>query len=99
MNIKNIIAPVREADFSEAFLEIQLSIHRLAQMARLAEVQADNAVGALAEGRSLERPEMEATQLVIFAIEQTSIMASDLCELHDRLRIEGAERAGIKVRA
>jgi len=49
MNITSIkrSIPVREAELSEAFLELQFSINRLAQMARLAECQLDHAVGGL----------------------------------------------------
>jgi hypothetical protein len=79
----------------DAFLEIQLSINRLARMARLAEVQLENAVGGLehSDGRCIEVPETELIDLAIFAVEQTAIMAAELSELHDRLRVEGAERA------
>ena len=87
--------PVREADLSEAFLELQFSINRLAQMARLAECQLDHAVGGLehSEGICTEVPETEATELAIFAVTQTAIMAKELAELHERLLHEGAVRA------
>jgi hypothetical protein len=97
MNLKWRIkhAPVREAEFSEAFSELQFSINRLAQMARLAECQLGNAVGGLeySEGICIEVPETEATELAVFAVTQTAIMAQELADLHDRLRIEGNRRA------
>ena len=94
MNITSIkrSIPVREAELSEAFLELQFSINRLAQMARLAECQLDHAVGGLehSDGICIEVPDTQATELAIFAITQTAIMAQELADLHDRLRCEGA---------
>jgi hypothetical protein len=86
---------VREADLSKAFLDLQFSINRLAQMARLAECQLDHAVGGLehSEGKCIEVPETEATELAIFAVTQTAIMAKELADLHDRLQCEGAVTA------
>jgi hypothetical protein len=84
--------PVREAELSEAFLELQFSINRLAQMARLAECQLNNAVGGLEhlDGICIEVPETKANELAVFAVTQTAIMAQELADLHDRLRCEGA---------
>ena len=94
MNITSIkrSIPVREAELSEAFLELQFSINRLAQMARLAECQLDHAVGGLehSDGICIEVPDTQATELAIFAVTQTAIMAKELADLHDRLRCEGA---------
>jgi hypothetical protein len=88
--------PVKEAELSEAFLELTFSINRLAQMARLAERQIGHAVGELEhsdDGRCIEVPEAEATELAVFAVTQTAMMAQELADLHDRLRCEGAARA------
>jgi hypothetical protein len=94
MNITSIkrSIPVREAELSEAFLELQFSINRLAQMARLAECQLDHAVGGLehSDGICIEVPDTKAAELAIFAVTQTAIMAQKLADLHDRLRCEGA---------
>jgi hypothetical protein len=64
-------------------------------MARLAECQLGHAVGGLehSDGSCIEVPDTEATELAISAVTRTSIMAKDLADLHDRLRVEGAVRA------
>jgi hypothetical protein len=69
--------------FSDAFSSLEGGVCDLTRMARLAELQMYEAVGALAimDGEYTELPKREATELAIFAVSQMADMAKKLEEL------------------
>ena len=96
--ISSIYAPALAAEcehFSSAFSDLEGEICDLTRMARLAELQLYEAVGELpfVGGEYSEAPNLEATELAIFAVSQMAVMAKRLEEIYYRLHNE-AVRAG-----
>jgi hypothetical protein len=66
------------------YFEIEGGVPDLTRMARLAELQLHEAVGELQhrDGKIVEIPDTEATELAIFAVSQMAIMAKKFEELY-----------------
>lgn len=71
---------------SHAYMELEPEVTDLARMARLAEIQVNKAVGQLSyeDGKYIEVPAYEATDLAIFAVSQMAVMAKRFEELYFR---------------
>jgi hypothetical protein len=87
-------------EFAHAFSEIEGDVRDLAKMARLAEIQLHQAVGELRcdNGKYIEIPDQEATDLAIFAVSKMAEMAKHLEQLYDSFH-GGAETARTDSRA
>jgi hypothetical protein len=74
---------VAEKHFSDAFRSLEGEVCDLTRMARLAQLQLHEAVGELTflDGKYKAPPDVEATELAIFAVDQMADMAKKLEEL------------------
>jgi hypothetical protein len=87
--------------FSSAFSDIEGEICDLTRMARLAALQLHEAVGELpiVNGEYTEAPNVEATDLAIFAVSQMAVMAKRLEELYYRLHNEAVAAGTLSLAA
>ena len=69
---------------SNAYSDLEPEVANLARMARLAEIQLNKAVGQLRceDGKYVEVPDYEATDLAIFAVSQMAKMVERFEELY-----------------
>ena len=93
-------AAAESEHFADAFSSLEPEVCDLTRMARLAELQLHEAVGELSfvDREYKAPPDVEATELAIFAVSQMADMAKRFEELYYRLHNE-AVRAGWKAQA
>ena len=81
---QSMIADSEDRLLAVTYADLEHEVTDLTRMARLAEIQVDNAIGqlSLVDGKYTEPPEAEATDLAVFAVSQMAGMAKRFQELY-----------------
>jgi hypothetical protein len=80
------VAHSKDRLMANAYSDLESEVTDLARMARLAEIQVNNAIGQLEckDGKYIEAPDDEAADLAIFAVSEMAKMAERFKELYYR---------------